>query len=156
MKYCNGCKTNKLKIEFSKCNSKKDKLQTQCKLCAAMWRFSNKSRIKTWYSDNRKNRLLYMSTWKKQNSDKHCEHQARRRAKKLERMLSWGKQYLKLDIKIWYTRAKLATVFMGEEYQVDHIIPLQGKNVSGLHVPWNLQILTKSENSSKGNKHAAT
>ena len=38
-------------------------------------------------------------------------------------------------------------------YEVDHIIPLQGNNVSGLHVAWNLQYLTPIQNKMKGNKY---
>lgn len=56
------------------------------------------------------------------------------------------------EIKEFYELAQELSWLSESPLEVDHIIPLQGKNVSGLHVPWNLQILPKSMNLSKGNK----
>jgi 5-methylcytosine-specific restriction endonuclease McrA len=132
VKRCYNCKTTKPKSEFGPNKSQPDSLKSECILC---------------------NRKL-KAKWKKENPDKVNAQKARRRAAKLNRMLKWGKEYLKPEIDNWYRRAKLATIFMEEQYEVDHIEPLQGKNVSGLHVPWNLTLLTQSENASKGNRRA--
>jgi len=51
-----------------------------------------------------------------------------------------------------YVQARTLTAETGETYSVDHIVPLKHPRVCGLHVPWNLQIMTARENSRKGNR----
>jgi len=56
------------------------------------------------------------------------------------------------EIKMIYKLATRMSRKHGIKYHVDHIVPLNGKTVSGLHVSWNLQIITSEENIKKGNK----
>lgn len=70
---------------------------------------------------------------------------AKYKASKLQRTPSWVSKEELASIELFYKNCPIG-------YQVDHIIPLQGDIVSGLHVLANLQYLTISENASKRNK----
>lgn len=55
-------------------------------------------------------------------------------------------------IKAIYRKCAEITKATGIDHEVDHIVPLRGKNVCGLHIHQNLQILTREENARKSNK----
>ena len=113
---------------------------------------SNKEKFnassKAWKKANREKVSAYNREYSQANPGKVNARTAKRRAAKLQRTPEWAC----LDsIKEFYTCAKDLQELTGIEFQVDHIVPLQGELVSGLHVETNLQILTASENSSKSN-----
>lgn len=76
----------------------------------------------------------------------------RRRFRKIEATPKWLTDSDKDEIKEYYSLAKDLSWLSEELLVVDHIIPLSGKEFCGLHVPWNLQIISKSLNCSKGNR----
>jgi len=116
----------------------------------------NKEKIvesrKAFYARNRDRLIKAACDFKKENRGLYNFYGAKRKQRIKDATPKWLSQKQLEDIKDFYIAATVISTTCGESYQVDHIIPICGENVCGLHVPWNLQILTASENASKGNR----
>ena len=91
--------------------------------------------------------------WSRLNPAKSLARNMRRHAAKLSRTPKWLSPADHLQIASMYELAKILEACTGKRHHVDHIIPLRGKYVSGLHVPYNLQVVPATQNLSKGNRH---
>jgi len=90
--------------------------------------------------------------WQNNNSAKRQAICIKRRAAKINRTPKWLTDIDYQRIENEYRLAALQTKLTGEPWHVDHIIPLQGKMVSGLHVPNNLKAIPAKDNMVKSNK----
>jgi len=102
-----------------------------------------------------KRRLDYPETVleeKRREYRKHRREYIERNAWRKKHTPAWITKEQIEHMRWFYSEAKRLKSLTGRRYEVDHIIPIKGKTVSGLHVPWNLQILTFEENRAKGNK----
>ncbi len=106
-----------------------------------------KKRARKWMEANREKYRASSARWRVANLDVAAAAQQRRRSRLLRCMPEWVNHD---EIQQFFTKAKELSDATGVKHNVDHIYPLQGRMVTGLHVPWNLQIMTESENKSKG------
>lgn len=135
------------------------------------WR--NSSKGQSWFKERRKedwqnnkayyqekNREWYSTDeakakrkqYRKENAGLLNYHTAKRHAQKLQATPPWLTREQKDQIKAIYSKCRQLQDETGIAHNVDHIHPLQGETVCGLHVPWNLQVLTEAENCSKHNR----
>lgn len=141
----------------------KDGLCRICKSCNSIkvlqWQKDNKEKHNLkgcrWTKLHKEQKSMYVKIYKQNNKDRYAKLENNRRAKKLQRQFKLT-ELRKIQLNNIYKKAKYITETTNIKHDVDHIIPLRGKNISGLHVPWNLQIISHSDNCKKHNKFDGT
>ncbi|MDP3940363.1 MAG: HNH endonuclease signature motif containing protein [Deltaproteobacteria bacterium] len=125
-----------------------DEKRAEVKVVAKKYRATNAEKIKVteraWVANNREKVNAGNAAWKKANPAKIAAINARREADKIRATPAWADLEAIKDV---YAEA----AYFG--MHVDHIVPLRGRTVCGLHVWDNLQLLTPKENIAKGNRH---
>jgi hypothetical protein len=160
VKLCTKCKIEKPAIDFHTNNQKKDKLTVHCRECSnarlKAWKQQNKEHIanydRVWQQANKDKKSKNYKNWQVNNRAKVNSYNSYRRALELKATPSWLTNEQKSQIDSIYWLARFQQQLDDEQYHVDHIVPLRGKTVCGLHVPWNLQVIPAKENLTKGNK----
>jgi hypothetical protein len=169
-KQCTKCKETREITAFHKNPKQADGLSSQCNVCKKEYDKANSARIaayqkeyrlanrekatgyhREWRIANKEKEAAYKKEYQKANPDKLNAKNAKRNAAKLQRTPKWLTADDFALIESYYTQAKRLEEATGVKYHVDHIIPMQGDLVSGLHVPSNLQVITAEENVRKNN-----
>lgn len=90
--------------------------------------------------------------WYAENRVSQIEKAAMRRKKVISATPHWLSDFQRKQITDIYFLSITKTEETGVHHQVDHIVPVSGKTVCGLHVPWNLRVITRLDNIRKSNK----
>ena len=97
-----------------------------------------------------------VTEYKKQHKDRNPDYYRSlvsfRRRRFRDATPKWLSAEQKMEIRLKYRLAIELSRRTGIRHAVDHMVPLQGENVCGLHVPWNLEVITQDENLKKSNK----
>lgn len=121
-----------------------------------IWKAANPEKVASiileWQRNNKNKVAINSKKWAQANKGTVNSKTRRRQAAKLERTPVWldAVDHAEMDFTYVYCAALRS---IGMDYHVDHILPLQGKIVSGFHVPSNLQVIPASDNMKKNNKH---
>jgi hypothetical protein len=124
-------------------------------LRAARWRQNNLLKLVVRTEAKRRvrcNSSKSMRDWRIRNKDKANANYALRRARKKKATPDWLAKADKEQILELYTICQMFKVYTGQDYHVDHVVPLVHPIVCGLHIPCNLRVIPAKENLSKNNK----
>ena len=128
----------------------KDRIDAHSKKQYAVNRVDRIEKQKQWAEENPSKVRTYKSAWKKANPGFVREDSVRRRLAYVQQTPAWAdarRTRAYYDVCSFFNEVNGYT-----KYHVDHIIPLRGKRVSGLHVHTNLRVIPARENERKNNK----
>ena len=149
---CNVCKDCRRQYMLSYRKEKKEHIKKYRK----EYEIKNSESIKTKQKEYRKNNKEFIAKlnkeWIENNRGLKNAHTGKRKAVELKATPKWLTESDWFRINAKYQLAAMFNAYTGEEWEVDHIFPLQGKEVCGLHVPSNLRVIPWLENVKKGNK----
>lgn len=114
---------------------------------------SRRKTVAEYYVNHKEKVTCANLKWTSQNPDRVRAISRKRQTVKAKASPRWLTKDQWAEIDFFYTHAVDCERVSGEKYDVDHIVPLQGRLVCGLHVPWNLQILPRDLNRRKHNHH---
>lgn len=132
-------------------NNKEEKIAYQKK-----WREENREKHRAysrgWAKDNPERAKERLMQWYKDNPGIRAFYKSKRKAQILQATPDWLSDFDMLKIKCIYQVCAMRNKESEVAWHVDHVVPLQGKTVCGLHVPWNLKVIPAKDNMAKGNK----
>jgi hypothetical protein len=167
-KTCNKCGVAKPLIDFHRQKDCLGGFRSTCKDCVSQRKAKHYSKNKEVYKERwalwkeKTDRSEYYASYRQVNQEKikaywtvskhiAAKNRAIRRARMLQRTPSWLTKGDLFEMECIYKYCD-SLRSIGLKYEVDHILPLAGKMVSGFHVPANLQVIPAYENRKKANK----
>lgn len=147
---CPECRKSLFKTYYI---NNRDQYRLNSKIYYAKNREQQIASTRNWQQLNKELVKTRVDSWKKANRGKVNAYEAKYRAKKLGATPKWLTHIQRNQIASIYSVASIIQKLTKNKIDVDHMVPLQGVNVSGLHVPWNLQLLLANKNRSKGNNY---
>lgn len=168
-KLCYKCKEVKSLDEFGVNSRKKDGRQSSCRDCCNTMvrqnrrntgqtdeqKFRKSEYDKARYAEKRSEILAGATerarVWRNKNRAGYLSIRYARKRNLKQATPPWLTDDHKRQIRAIYDHARDCRIVSGQEYHVDHKVPLKHPLVCGLHVPWNLQVLPQDVNDRKGN-----